>query len=291
MPYEQYLPVQLGDLRGQIYRALCWGDDDEFERQFGQQLYFVGHPAQQFPLTVESTAWFDPEEPSHLDQVWQWFVLGILLEPYIGCLQFAEDDEERALTRQCALWIYSHVDPNSQPGPPPDVVPEDWLPIYDELSLSKLARLAVAMFEPDKNENCGDFFVEGAAMLHEEAPVPMPKGFLAREEAIGMKLLNGSLNLAGLFIPWLDLTKPGSLAHYYHQAEWMLDLLCLPWKPDCDAERELLNAMLSGQDIDMDDWLQHARNRWIEPEIYERAPVTAGRIRRLHDIVRDLREE
>lgn len=290
MTYNHYLPDPLGDIRWTLRAALRHGDDDEFARQFTHQLHFVGHPQQEFPLD-SSMEWYDPEETSHLDQVWQWFVLGLLIDPEFGCLQLAENDAEHRSVLQAALWLYGHVDAASEPPPNPGLVPEDWLPIYDEVSVTKVARLAVALFDAENNKDCGEFLVKCAAQCFDDHPLSLRKAFLARRERMAMRIFNGALFLAGQYTPLLDSEPDGLRAHYYRQAEWMLDLILLEWKPHDEEEQAHFDRLLAGEDFDLEAYEFLLRDRWVEPELFERMPATAAHIRRLHAIARDLRSE
>lgn len=279
--YPSHLPRRLGFLRHFVYDNVM-GDPERFRRKFCHCLERSPHADQLPNVDYDEIRYSEAEPGSHLDNVWKWFLIRLLVDPDYGCSQVA-DAPQCVVLFQLAAHILDEMDGAATPTPLPIEVPdEDWLPDADDHSVEMLVDLIVALLQPGREEGeeykyavriprCASMLWVGRKVEVKQNHPPIGP---ERTSKAGRAVDRGLTLLMTPIAKMIGRYPVGSQGHYNAQANWLIELMNISWVPQSDREQECLSDLLTGDLTHVREYQRLQRARWVEPEDYEFMPGT-----------------
>lgn len=289
--YPHHIPRKLGFIR---YFLAAWmtGDSSQLMRKFAQYLERSPHPDQGFALKYDEN-FSAATTGTHLDDVWKWFLIRLLVDPDYGCVHVVNGEERATLTR-LARQLLAEIDGDDDVEPLDIEVSLDWDPTEETHSVDKLIRLIAGLMLSDLEQ---DFEYKLARELSpcaaacwtgHNVPVEIdypPLGTEKPESRMAKVISSGLAFLVGPILKLLDRLPPGPAGHYCLQVNWLMELMNVSWVPKTDREGELLKEHLTGDTTHTPEYLRLQRLRWVEPADYERMPATFRNIQAIRQIL------
>lgn len=286
-----YLPGPLMNLMADLNRELSLLEGGKLRERFHARLLEIPHADQsREPLTLDA---FDEsvdyvptaDDDGHLESVWRWFAITLLIDPRLGVLHAAGDDRERTGVYHAADLLYRR----STGNPPPqeewevaevlDNIPEGEGGDDEELTDPLQAAWAAAAVEMGMLILVENLTAAAARSWKGTPASEFDRGELIQHSLIG-RVLDGGLT------PVLNLLgramgrsfSGGNPAHHVAQGWWLLMLMDLPWEMQDEPSQAMLQAALGGDVEKRNELRSHLSAQGVDAARVARIDSTLERL-------------
>ncbi len=285
-----YLPGTLMNLIADLNQELSLLEGGKLRERINARLVEIPHAEQsREPLSPENLDEVEyvptAGDDGHLESVWRWFALTMLIDPRLGVLHAAGDDRERTAVYHVADLFHRRVTGN----PPPkaewevaevlDNIPEGERGDDEELTDPLQAAWAAAAAEMGMLIVVDNVTAAAARSWKGTPASEFERGDLTKHSLIG-RALDGTLtpvfNLIGRATG--RAFSGGNPAHHVAQGWWLLMLLDLPWELSDESSQSLLQSALGGDAAKRTELRAMLQSNGVDPERVARIDSTVDRL-------------